>query len=115
MTIRVKLNQTAVLRAIARRNMSQNMLAIRAGISSGYISQIMCGTRNPSPRMRQKLQDCSPAINFRRHIHHRGKRKEWQLDKREEGSRHGPHDAAAYRRRMTGETYRYRQGEKSLS
>jgi transcriptional regulator with XRE-family HTH domain len=64
MTIRVKLNQTAVMRAIARRNMSQNMLAIRAGISSGYISQIMCGTRNPSPAVRQKLQEVLQPLTF---------------------------------------------------
>jgi len=64
MTIRVKLNQAAVLRAIARRNMSQNMLAIRAGTSSGYISQIMCGTRNPSPRMREKLQSILAPLTF---------------------------------------------------
>ena len=64
MTIRVKLNQDAVLRAIARRNMSQNMLAIRVGSSSGYISQIMCGTRNPSPRMREKLQSVLAPLTF---------------------------------------------------
>ena len=64
MTIRVRLNQSAVLRAIARRNMSQNMLAIRSGISSGYISQIMCGTRNPSPAVRQKLQDILKPLTF---------------------------------------------------
>ena len=64
MIIRVKLNQAAVLRAIARRNMSQNMLAIRVGSSSGYISQIMRGTRNPSPRMREKLQDVLKPLTF---------------------------------------------------
>jgi transcriptional regulator with XRE-family HTH domain len=64
MPIKVKLNQEAVLKAIARRNMSQNMLAIRAGISSGYISQILCGTRNPSPAVRQKLQDVLEPLAF---------------------------------------------------
>ena len=64
MTIKVRLNQSTVMQAIARRNMSQNMLAIRAGISSGYISQIMCGTRNPSPRVRQKLQDVLSPLTF---------------------------------------------------
>ena len=64
MTITVKLNQAAVLRAIARRNMSQNMLAIRVSSSSGYISQIMCGTRNPSPRMREKLQIALAPLTF---------------------------------------------------
>ena len=64
MTINVRLNQPAVLRAIARRNMSQNMLAIRVGSSSGYISQIMCGTRNPSPRMREKIQIALAPLTF---------------------------------------------------
>ncbi len=64
MIITVRLNQAAVLRAIARRNMSQNMLAIRVGSSSGYISQIMCGTRNPSPRMREKLQGVLAPLTF---------------------------------------------------
>jgi len=64
MIIRVRLNQSAVLRAIARRNMSQNMLAIRVGSSSGYISQIMCGTRNPSPRMREKIQSVLVPLTF---------------------------------------------------
>ena len=64
MIITVRLNKAAVLRAIARRNMSQNMLAIRVGSSSGYISQIMCGTRNPSPRMREKLQGVLAPLSF---------------------------------------------------
>jgi transcriptional regulator with XRE-family HTH domain len=64
MTIRVRLNQTAVQKAIARRNMSQNMLAIRAGISSGYISQIMCGIRYPSPEVREKLQNVLQPMSF---------------------------------------------------
>jgi transcriptional regulator with XRE-family HTH domain len=55
--IRVRVNQDAVQIAMAKRNMSQNMLAIRAGISSGYISQLMCGTRYPSPKVRQKILD----------------------------------------------------------
>jgi transcriptional regulator with XRE-family HTH domain len=64
MTIKVRMNQTAVMHAIARRNMSQNMLAIRSGISSGYISQLMCGTRCPSPRVREKLQHALNPLTF---------------------------------------------------
>jgi transcriptional regulator with XRE-family HTH domain len=64
MTIKVKLNQAAVLWAIAKRNMSQNMLADRAGISSSYISQIIRGTRNPSPLTRQKIQDALQPLTF---------------------------------------------------
>jgi DNA-binding XRE family transcriptional regulator len=64
MVIKVKLNQTAVLRAIARRNMSQNMMAITVGTSSGYLSQIMRGTRTPSPQMRAKLQSFLSPLTF---------------------------------------------------
>jgi transcriptional regulator with XRE-family HTH domain len=64
MTLKVKMNQGAVLRAIAKRNMSQNMLAIQAGTSSGYISQIMRGSRYPSPAMRQKLQEVLAPLTF---------------------------------------------------
>jgi transcriptional regulator with XRE-family HTH domain len=64
MTVKVKLNRRAILRAIARRNMSQNMLAIRVGTSSGYISQIIRGIRYPSPMMRQKLQDVLAPLSF---------------------------------------------------
>jgi transcriptional regulator with XRE-family HTH domain len=62
--IRVKLNQTAVMKAMAKRNMSQNMLAIRIGSSSGYVSQLMCGTRIPSPRMRERLLGVLAPLGF---------------------------------------------------
>ncbi len=64
MTVKVRLNQQAILCAIAKRNMSQNMLAIRVGTSSGYISQIIRGIRHPSPAMRQKLQDVLAPLTF---------------------------------------------------
>jgi transcriptional regulator with XRE-family HTH domain len=62
--IKVRLNQAAVLSAIAKRNMSQNMLAIRAGTSSAYISQVLRGVRYPSPAMRRKLQDALAPLTF---------------------------------------------------
>jgi transcriptional regulator with XRE-family HTH domain len=64
MTVKVRLNRGAILSAIARRNMSQNMLALRVGTSSGYISQILRGIRYPSPMMRQKLQDVLAPLSF---------------------------------------------------
>jgi transcriptional regulator with XRE-family HTH domain len=42
-------------RILARRNISQNWFADRLGTSSGYMSQLMNGTRNPSPKMREKI------------------------------------------------------------
>jgi transcriptional regulator with XRE-family HTH domain len=64
MPIRVKTNQLAVLRAMARRNMSQKMLSIKTGISKAYVSEIISGVRYPSPEIRQKLQDALAPLTF---------------------------------------------------
>jgi transcriptional regulator with XRE-family HTH domain len=40
------------------------MLALRVGISSGYISQLMCGTRSPSPEVREKFQGVLNPLAF---------------------------------------------------
>ena len=44
---RVKLNPHAVWELLNRLNMTQNELATRVGTSSGYLSQMMSGTRCP--------------------------------------------------------------------
>jgi len=62
--LKVRVNSRAVQVAIAKRNMSQNMLAIRMGSSSGYISQIMRGTRYPSPKIRQKILEILSPLTF---------------------------------------------------
>lgn len=64
MSIIVKVNTLQVEKEIARRNLSKNMLAIKAGISSSYISQIISGTRYPSPRIREKLQQALQPLTF---------------------------------------------------
>ena len=64
MAIRVRMNQDAVLKVLAKRNMSQNMLAIKAGLSSSYISNIMCGIRYPSPEVRERLQSVLQPLTF---------------------------------------------------
>lgn len=38
-----------------RRGLSQRSLARRLGISSGYMSQLETGQRNPSPRMAKNI------------------------------------------------------------
>ena len=38
------------------RGISQNELARRVGISSGYLSQLMSGNAHPSPQVRESLQ-----------------------------------------------------------
>ena len=61
---RVKLNRKAVELAIIRRNLTQNGLARRLDISSGYMSQIMTGDRCPSAAIRQRLLLYLPEHTF---------------------------------------------------
>jgi hypothetical protein len=62
--IKVKINKSVVLKETARRNMSLNMLANKAGISSGYISQLISGDRCPSPQLREKIQKALQPLTF---------------------------------------------------
>ena len=55
-SVRVQLRPEAVWQHLARHNMTQNELARRVGIAPGYLSQLMCGKRSPSPRVRAALQ-----------------------------------------------------------
>jgi hypothetical protein len=64
MSIKVKINITTVEKEVARRNLSLNMLAIKAGLSSGYMSQLMKETRYPSPQTREKLQKALQPLTF---------------------------------------------------
>jgi transcriptional regulator with XRE-family HTH domain len=61
---KVSLKRGTIQVAMVRRNMSQNMLAMRIGISSGYISQLMRGTRHASPDVRKKLLDIFTPLTF---------------------------------------------------
>jgi len=51
----VKLRGSAIRCILARRHLSQNDLARLCGTTSGYMSQLLAGARNPSPLMRQRL------------------------------------------------------------
>ena len=53
--IKVKLKKEAAKMALARKNLTQNELARRLGISSGYMSQIMTGNRHPSAAVRHLI------------------------------------------------------------
>ena len=55
--MRVRIKSDEVKRELTRRNISQNGLAIKLGITSGYCSQLLTGARCPSADIRQKLQD----------------------------------------------------------
>ena len=49
------LNPASVWRLIDQRKISQSELAWLVGTSSGYLSQLMSGTRSPSAHMRRRL------------------------------------------------------------
>ncbi len=51
----VNLKNRELKKILARKNMSQNCFAMRLSVSSGYMSQLMCGFRNPSPILREKI------------------------------------------------------------
>ncbi len=61
---RVKLNPERVWELLNRGHMSQNELAALAGTSSGYLSQLMCGTRSPSAALRRRLVDVLGVADF---------------------------------------------------
>ncbi len=61
---RVRLKPETVWRCLNRLNVSQNKLAYRVGISSGYLSQLMSGTRCPSAEVRVGLMEALGVTDF---------------------------------------------------
>jgi transcriptional regulator with XRE-family HTH domain len=62
--LKVKVKANDIERLLAKRNLSQNAFAERLGISSGYMSQLMRGTRYPSAELRAKIISSLKNINF---------------------------------------------------
>lgn len=60
MTLRSK----EIKKILIRKNKSQNWLAHRLEISSGYMSQLMDGSRNPSPNLRERIMNNLPEQKF---------------------------------------------------
>ena len=63
-TSRVVLRAVAVWRLLDERGISQNELARLCGLSSGYMSQLVGGTRSPSPRVRRRIQQALEMTDF---------------------------------------------------
>lgn len=53
--MKVRIRTANIRKILARKNMSQNWLAFRTRTTSGYMSQMITGKRNPSPQMREKI------------------------------------------------------------
>ena len=62
--MKVRIKGNAIRRMLARKNMSQNWLAMKVQTSSGYMSQLITGTRNPSATMRTKILDVLRDCQF---------------------------------------------------
>ena len=60
----VTLKPDPVWAFLDERDISQNELARRVGISSGYLSQLMSGAAHPSPRVRRRLLRVLEASDF---------------------------------------------------
>lgn len=50
--------------SLNRLNITQNRLAAMVGITSGYLSQLMTGTRLPSAEVRKRLQEVLDISRF---------------------------------------------------
>lgn len=62
--IKTKLQGMTVYDYMAKHNLSQKELAGRLGISQSYASQLVCGTRSPSPRLRRRMLEAMSPLAF---------------------------------------------------
>ena len=53
--IKVAVKSDVVRHHLARRNINQNNLALKANVSQGYLSQLLKGSRFPGPNVRGRL------------------------------------------------------------
>ncbi len=61
---RIRLNPHAFWDRLSVLNMTQNLLADRAGITSGYVSLLVGGKRCPSPELRGRLMEILGVTDF---------------------------------------------------
>lgn len=55
--MKVYLRNKEIKKHLIRKNKSQNWLAYKLEVSTGYMSQLMDGSRNPSPKLRERLMN----------------------------------------------------------
>lgn len=60
----VRLKGYIILDILARKSLSQNWLAAKLGVSSGYMSQLLSGKRSPSPKVRRRILEYLPDKEF---------------------------------------------------
>lgn len=62
--MRVYLKRGSLEKILIRKNKSQNWFAHRIEVSSGYMSQLMDGSRCPSPKVRERIMNNFPEHGF---------------------------------------------------
>ncbi|MFZ5801647.1 MAG: XRE family transcriptional regulator [Candidatus Omnitrophota bacterium] len=62
--MKVLLKAKDIKKRLIRKNKSQNWLAYRLEVSSGYMSQLMDGSRSPSPKLRERIMNQFPESGF---------------------------------------------------
>lgn len=61
---KVVVRAEVVRELLLRRNLSQNGLAQKVGLSQGYLSQLLRRERTPGPRTRERLMDALRVQDF---------------------------------------------------
>jgi transcriptional regulator with XRE-family HTH domain len=59
-----RLRRRPILRDLGRLNISQNELAQKCGISSGFMSQLLSGERHAGPSTRRRIMEALPGVEF---------------------------------------------------
>ena len=62
--MKIYIRNKEVKKILVRKNKSQNWFAHKLEISSGYMSQLMDGSRNPSPKLRERIMKKLPEQKF---------------------------------------------------
>ena len=62
--LKVNIKQEVIEKFLVKKNKSQNWLAMKLEISSGYMSQLLLGIRHPSPKIREKIPNVMPDLKF---------------------------------------------------
>ena len=53
--VKTKVNEMVLHDFMVKNNLSQRDLAAQLGVSAGYVCQLLCGARRPSPRLRRRM------------------------------------------------------------
>jgi transcriptional regulator with XRE-family HTH domain len=62
--MKVYLKTNFIQKKLIRKNKPQNWLADKFGISTGYLSQLMDGSRQPSPKLRTRILSVFRGYEF---------------------------------------------------